>query len=219
MTIEDLVARVREDFLDDTKAPYFWSDANIITALSNAERELCKRLFLLSDLTTVAICTIPVLSGTRSYSLDSRVLRIERLKLSGVAQPLLRTTVEILDRDCPGWEDTTGVPEFYILEAGANSIIFDKTPAAGYTASLTVKRLPLFTLQEKETSASPELQQLDDELIHGALKYLYLKPDAETFNIDMSKKWDNQFETDVKAIVQNKAALSPQSIYCRPERF
>lgn len=219
MNISGLVNRVRTEFLDDIKKPYFWSDANIISALSQAERELCRRLYLLSDSVTPAICQLTIVAGTRIYTVDSKILKIERLKYPGVTKPLDSTSIEKLDEENPSWEDGVGLPGRYVLDPRSSTITFDNKPTENATVSMSVRRLPLLTLISKATSLSPEIKELDDEMIHGALKFLYLKPDAETFNVDLSKKWDNQFETDIRQIIQNQATMSPKTWISKPERF
>lgn len=222
MNITGLVNRIRTEFLDDnagSETGQFWKTPNIISALSLAERELCRRLYLLHDSTTTAICQIPIIAGTSSYTIDSRILRIERLKYPGVTIPLTRVTTDWLDRNNPEWESRTGLPSFYVLDTDSLTITFDSKPLVAGTVNMTVKRLPLLPLLDREMSDFPELQQLDDELIHGALKYLYMKADAETFDTDMVKRWEDQFETDIAKIVQNRAAFNPQITICRPERF
>lgn len=226
MTITELIARARVEFLDDVtgaSSASFWKDSHIIAALSQAEQELCRRLYLLHDSSTAAICSITIAATlgvySQSYQIDNRILRIERLKYSGVTSPLRQTTTAWLDQNDEGWDEATGIPSYYVVDTDSYTLTFNRKPLASATVSLQVKRLPLISLANKLETATPELQNLDDTLLHGAMKYLFLKPDAETFGIDLSKKWDNQFETDIQHIIQNKAAMNPQIAVCRPERF
>lgn len=224
MNIEGLVTRIREEFLDDMVGPtYLWSERYITAALTLAERELSRRLFLLHDSTTDAICNISValVGGVypRTYVIDDRIIKIERLKFPGVTSPLVQTTTELLDQYDSGWDEAIGVPVRFVVDADACTITFDRQPVTGGTVKMGVKRLPLVPIRDKSTSESPELKQLDDELIHGALKYLYIKPDSELYDAGLSAKWDKQFERDISRIVQDKAAMNPQAWACRSERF
>lgn len=223
MTIQELIKRMRIEFLDDLLEPPFWPSSNIISSLSQAERELCRRLYLLHDSTTAAICQIPIAATggifPRSYAIDNRILRIDRLKYPGITKPLTQTTTAQLDQFDSGWDEATGTPTKYVVDTDDFTITFDRQPTTAGTVNMQVKRLPLIPLLSRALTDSPELKQLDYEMIHGALKYLYIRPDAETFNIDLSKKWDNQFETDIQHIIQNRAAMNPQTWVCRPERF
>lgn len=223
MNIKGLVVRIREEFLDDTIAPYLWSEKHITGALALAERELSRRLFLLHDSTTEAICSIAIalVGGAypRTCAIDDRIIKIERLKFPGITRPLVQTTTEYLDQHDPGWDEAIGTPSRFVVDADACTITFDRQPIAGGTVKLGVKRLPMVPISQKSTSDSPELKQLDDELIHGALKYLYIKPDHELYDAGLSTKWERQFERDITQIVQNKAAMNPQTWVGRPERF
>lgn len=223
MNIKGLVARIREEFLDDMEAPYLWSEKHITGALALAERELSLRLFLLHDTTTEAICSIAIalVGGVypRTCTIDDRIIKIERLKFPGITSPLVQTTTEWLDQHDSGWDEAIGTPSRFVVDADACTITFDRQPVAAGTVKLGVKRLPLIPINQKPTSESPELKQLDDELIHGALKYLYIKPDHELYDAGLSAKWEKQFERDIAQIVQNKAAMNPQTWVGRPERF
>lgn len=227
MNIEGLVTRIRGEFLSDDIGPkeshYRWKTLHIIASLSQAERELCKKLFLLKDSTTAAICQIAInaIAGVfpRSYAIDDRLLRIERLKFPGVTTPLIQTTTDILDQQDPGWDEAIGTPTHFVLDADDFSITFNRQPTTGGIVNMSVKRLPLTSIIEKAKSESPEIKQLDDELIHGALKYLFIKPDLEGYDPDLSAKWARQFEADIEQIIQNRAAMNPQENICRPERF
>jgi hypothetical protein len=228
MTIQGLVTRIRTEFLDDAEgsveANFLWKTAHIVSSLNQAERELCRRLYLLHDSTTVEICQISIVAVDgvfpRSYAMDDRILRIERLKFPGVTPPLIRKTTDWLDQHDSGWDEAKGTPSHYVVDADEHSITFNRQPETGGTVTMTVKRLPKLSIIEKNRSTdSPELKQLDDELIHGALKYLFSKPDLEGYDPSLSAKWGNQFETDIKQIEQNRAALNPQENICRAERF
>lgn len=223
MTIKGLVTRLREEFLDDTLAPYRWSESHLKGALAQAERELSRRLFLLHDSTTEAVCHIAVaaVGGVfpRSYAMDDRILRIERFKFPGVTSPLVQTTTDWLDQNEPGWDEAVGIPSCFVVDADSFVITFNRQPTAGGIVKMTVKRLPLVPISQKALTDSPELRQLDDELLHGALKYLYLVPDTELYDANLSAKWERQFERDITQIVQNKAAMNPQAWTTRPERF
>ncbi len=227
MNIEGLVKRIRTEFLDDAKgiheSQFLWKTPHIIAAMSQAERDMCRRLFLLHDSTTAAICQVTVAAiesvFPRDYAIDDRILRIERFKFPGITKPLERKTTAWLDQHDPGWDEAVGDPSFFTVDSGDYIIMLNRQPVTGGTAAMTVKRLPLTPLIEKATNDSPEVKQLDDEIIHGALKYLYIKPDLEGYDPNLSAKWGKQFDADIEQIVLNRAAMNPQEYVCRPERF
>lgn len=228
MNIEGLVTRIRTEFLDDyvasNEGDYLWKTAHIIASLSLSERELCRRLHLLSDSSSTEICQliIAAVNGVfpRSWAIDDRILRIERLKFPGVTKPLIQTTTDWLDTNDPGWDEYQGTPTHFVVDSDDFHLTFNREPTAGGTVQMTVKRLPLTTILEKDPqSGAPEVRQLDDELIHGAMKYLYIKPDLEGYDPALSAKWANQFEMDINRITQDRAAMNPQQYVCRSERF
>ncbi len=228
MNIEGLVKRFRTEFLDDDTATqethYLWKTPHIIAALAKAERDLCRRLFLLSDSTTPEICQITIAAGTdgvfpRSYPMDERIVRIERLKFPGVTTPIRQTTSAWLDQSDPGWDEMEGTPTRYVIDTDCYTITFNRQPISGGIAQMMVKRLPLTPINEKAQNDVPEIRQLDDELIHGGLKYLYLQPNTEGYDSTLSDRWGKEFEADIKRITQDRAAMNPQCTVCRPERF
>ena len=227
MNIEGLVTRIRTEFLDDAKglheSQFLWKTPHIISALSQAERELCRKLFLLHDSTTTAICNFTVAAVLdefpRSFTIDDRILRIERFKYPGITKPLERKTTAWLDQHDPGWDEAVGDPSYFTVDSGDFIVMLNRQPVTGGTVAMTVKRLPLLPLIEKATNDSPEVKQLDDEIIHGALKYLYIKPDLEGYDPNLSAKWGKQFDADIDQITLNRAAMNPQEYVCRPERF
>lgn len=227
MNLQGLIGRMRAEFLSDdtgtSELDYLFKTPAIVAALVQAERELARRLYLISDSTTAEICHLSVAAVLgvfpRTYALDDRILRIERLKFPGVTQPLIRTTTTKLDEQDPGWDELKGTPTHFVADMESFSVTFNRQPLAGGTAVLHVKRLPLVRLTTKTPNSSFEIKQLDDELIHGALKYLYLRPDIEGYDAALARKWEVKFEEDIDTITQNKAAMNPQEYICRPERF
>jgi hypothetical protein len=236
MNLTGLVARMREEFLDDLVGASVgdckWSDANLVAALNSAERELCKRLFLLHDAASPAICQINIAQVTgvypREFAISDKILRIERLKYPGVHQPLEQTTFEKLDGIDPGWDEidgtlgvpsARGVPSLYVVDFNTGLLTFNRQPIADGVVRLQVKRLPLADLSATDMTTSPEIKQLDDELIHGALKFAYLKDDSRTFDPTRAKVWGDTFESDIRQITQNRAAFNPREYTTVPERF
>lgn len=227
MRIEGLVTRIRGEFLDDDRgnreSQFIWKTPQIVNALSLAERDLCKRCHLLNDSTTADICriTIAATDGVypRTVAHDARVLRIQRLKFPGVTTPLTQKNITWLDANDPGWDEKSGTPTHFAVDGDSCAITFNRQPLAGGVVLMTVKRLPLVPINEKDATQSPEVKNLDDELIHGALKYLFSKPDLEGYDPNLADKWDRQFERDIKQITQDQAALNPQELVCKPERF
>ena len=73
MKLEQLVALFRSE-VDDTAAPYLWTDPEVIDYAADAEMEACRRALLLIDSSTVATCQYTVAPGASVVTLDPRVL-------------------------------------------------------------------------------------------------------------------------------------------------
>lgn len=214
----ELVDRLRTEFLDDAvgaiEDDYRWKTAEILAGLSWAQDQLARRLLLIEDSTTVAVCqaTISVLGdGTypRTFNLHNKVLRVEMLLFPGITRPLVQASVGFLDQFDPGWHEKTGNPTHFTVNPQSRAITFNRQPTSGGTALLTVKRLPLvaFTMAGIDSEAT-EIDY-DTELMHGALVKLYGKDDKRTFNPTRSRKWSQQFDQDIREIMRDRAALSP----------
>jgi hypothetical protein len=225
--LKGLVARMRDEFLDDTTGAETgdskWSTPNLVSALNSSERELCRKLFLLSESTTPDICQVAItlVNGVypRSFSISDKIVRIERLKYPGVTKPLLQKTIQHFDDKDPGWDEMSGVPTMYAVDFESFTVTFNRQPVAVGTVKMGVKRLPLNDLSEVNMAAFPEIRQYEDELIHGALKWAYLKDDSRTFDPVRAGVWKKTFDDDIARITQDKAAMNPQEHICRAERF
>ena len=223
--VKGLIERMRNEFLDDTEGVASgdskWTDGNLVSALNSAERELARRLFLISDTSTASICRIDIASVEgvfpRSYASSGKIVKIDRLKYPGVTKPLPITTMDVLDQKDPGWDERTGTPSAFILDADNFTITFNRQPVVSGVVSLWVKRLPLNDLSVSNLNAYPEIKQYEDELIHGALKYAYLKDDNRTFDPVRAGIWGKQFNEDISLIIRDKAARTPQEWVCSSE--
>lgn len=179
MTLSDLIeqARIRAD--DTVSTAYLWTDAEWKRYANEAEREACRRARLIVDSTTVSVCRVTLAAGTKTYSLDPRVIFIRRAKLSGVAVPLRRVSYRDLDRSVPGWEDETGEPMAHVPDMDTGKFRPYPAPTAAGTVTLTVVRLPLCDMVQDEDE--PEINdRYHESLIHWMLYRAYSKQDAET---------------------------------------
>ena len=228
-SVAALVNRLRTEFLDDAIAAeeddFAWPSAVLVSALNTAHKELAKRLLLIEDSTTPAICQLTLAEAggafPRTLAFDSRVLRIERLKFPGIPRPLQQVSQAFLDERDSGWDEKTGNPEAFFINPSAYTITFNREPVSGGTVYLTVKRKPLadFTTAGL-TKANPEtieLPGLEDELCHGALKYAYLRDDKKTFDATRAKVWAAQFEEGIRQIIRQQAAMSAEAPIMRSD--
>lgn len=180
MKLIDLLEIVRVE-LDDTEAPYLWTDTELLDAAADAENEACRRARLLIDSSTPAICEIAVTAGEPLYELDSRVLFVRRAKLDGSDVPLRRASFRDLDTNVSGWESHTGDPTHYITDYETGKIRFYPTPVVDDVLRITAVRLPINEISDQEQT--PEIKPH----YHRSLRFwmmfrAYSKPDTETLD-------------------------------------
>jgi hypothetical protein len=141
------------------------------------------------------------------------------LKFPGITKPLQQTTVEVLDNQDEGWDEKSGTPTRFFIDMGSRCLTFDRELPTSGTVQLTVLRLPLVRLTASNLTAELETQELDDELIHGALKYLYLMPDIEGYDAALAAKWESRFEADIAEILMNRGVMGPSEMVTTTEFF
>jgi hypothetical protein len=215
MTGQELIANLRESILDDTAPPYLWSDTELLRGLNYAEVQACRRAHLIIDGTTAndngtaatagtmgqkPLCALTIIADQAFYNLSPKILQIKRCQLKSMTYPLIGPVAyPELDEKMSGWIGTSGtfgtagsggVPTYFLNEPG-NTITFVLAPAYIDTASLVVSRIPLtpFTLR-----TSPEIDEKYHEgLMDWAAHLAFMKPDAETINLNLAKVYEDRF--------------------------
>lgn len=217
MTGQELVAVLRESYLDDNKLPYGWSTVELLRNLNYAEVQACRRAHLIIDGTTAndsgtaatagtlgqkPLCTLSIVADTATYNLSPRILQVRRCQLASMTYPL-RGPVSTDELDdiygFSGWRGTGnivgtagsgGFPFCFLNEPG-NTITFVRAPSESTTAHLVVSRIPLinFTLL-----TSPEIDSQHHEgLCDWAAHLAFMKPDSETQNLNLAKYYEDAF--------------------------
>lgn len=181
MTLGDLLDLWRKE-IDDVAQPYLWSDDEAIEYADDAQNEACRRGRLLVDSETTAVCNIALVDGTSSYALDSRVIRVNRAKVSGESSPLAFCMVRDLDERAPGWEDwSESTPTILVPDWQSGKIRLVATPDAAGTLTMTVVRLPLVELNDADQSFEIRTEYVRN-LRHWLSYRAYMKRDSETYN-------------------------------------
>ncbi len=149
-TASELITIGREDYLDDTVGATagdgLVTDATFLRFLIEAQEQACRRMDLLYDETTAAICTLTLVDGTRVYLLDSRITKLERVEYDSAAIP--QKTVEELNISNPTWRTDTGEPtQFVVRQRSLYPIPYPGADEDTDTLSLEVYRLPLVDLR------------------------------------------------------------------------
>lgn len=189
MTKAELLAQARRD-LGDTVEPYLWSDAELTSAIQEAEREATERAGLLEIEDVDTYCSVTIEADKSSYDLNTLVYDVLKVRVSGESNYLERTTREKLDRDNPTWEDDTGTPEKYYLTNGGRTMRVTPTPTGAGTMDLVVMRLPVTPMGD-----SPEIHARHHfRMLDWVYALAYKKRDADTYNPVASAKHEMAFE-------------------------
>lgn len=184
MAISDLVARVREEILDDAVAPYLWSDASLIRYANEAVTEACLRAPLINRIATQAV-TI----GEATYTLNSSAKQVLLIKLVSTNSPLTQTTIAELDAFVgQDWRDQQGTPSHFVKQA--HKITLYPKPVAADTLYISTTNTPDddFDLDD----------DIDASMQHGLLYYIaykaFLKNDADTYNPNRASEFLGLFD-------------------------
>jgi hypothetical protein len=171
------IARIE---LDDVAAPFLWSNPEMLEYLDDGQNEAARRGRLLVDSTTTATCQITVVSGTHTYTLDPRVIRVNRARLVDGDLPL--SVVMMRDLDCyPGWESWSETPRIYCPDWESGKIRLVGNPSAAGVLNMTVVRLPLLPVNDMHDTLELRAEH-QRNLRHWVIYRAYLKRDSETYN-------------------------------------
>lgn len=204
MKLDELLTEARSK-LSDPQMPgsgstpdsdSLWSDDELVRYLNKAVDEACLRAKLILDRSTTEICQISVVSGTRTYPLDKRVIAVKRLQLANVKSPLTEYSTPDLDEIEPGWEAATGEPDKYLLDYEDGKITFNREPTADDTCTMAVFRYPTkimsYALRKVQSPEIPEIYHYD--LLDWVLHLAYEKQDSETVDKKASARHEALFE-------------------------
>ena len=131
------------------------------------------------------ITSIAGTSGTLALSAKLNGIAGNSIALTTDAATLSVSAATLL-----GGIDNSGYPTYFLNEPG-NTITFVLAPSSITTAYLVVSRIPLtpFTLQ-----TSPEIdEKYHIDLTDWAAHLAFMKPDAETVNLNLAKYYDDKF--------------------------
>lgn len=203
MKASELIQVIREDYLDDTVEPYQWRVETLMRMLSRAQEEACMRQRLLVDSDTAAICAVPLVADQKAYTLDPRIVLVERIEYGG--RVLAKRTKDQLDRLQPGWQSSTGLIDAYTQNDLTITLV--QPPAVtddGQNLALTVWRMPLAPITDLDDV--PEIPaQYHFELIWHAIGSAFSLPNEDTQDTRMADfyfaKFDSVFGPPLRADV------------------
>lgn len=214
MTLDELIQAYRTR-AKDRRAPYLWSDDEIVLYLNEAEAEAAERGSLLVDRATPAVCEIHIDSSSAEYPLHGAVLKIQRATIDGLSGTLKAASRAELDERSPGWELETGTPTRYIDEEGV--ITFYPRPTAAMLVRIHVVRLPIRRMSIADPGRGPEIhERWQFPMLNWALRCGYLKKDADTFNLDEASRHEAMFTASfgerLPADVLTRRRSKPRSV-------
>jgi hypothetical protein len=196
MTLSQLIAQFRTEVMDTAAVP-FWTDAEVMMWLNEAQDEACIRKRLIRDRSTTAICTINIVAGTPTYAIDSRIICIERAEIviagSVGMMPwvLVQTSHATMDRLTPNWRWLTVIPSGFIHND--TTIEVCGKPNNNYTMTLDVFRLPIAPMA-LPTDAPEISAKHHRHLVKWAKYRAYEKQDSDTQDVAKSAQFLAQFE-------------------------
>lgn len=193
MKLAQLVSLFRRR-ADDARAPYLWSDAEVIGFFNEAEREAAERGKLIHDDETPEVCRIAIEDQAR-HSLHGSILNVRQarfLDVRGRYWLLQIASPEFIDRlngSCP---QRTGRPEYLVIHGNGQSVALWPSPAEPGELMLSVTRFPLCEMTGPDDS--PEIpERWHVGLLDWALRCAYLKPDTDAFSPDSANAHEARF--------------------------
>lgn len=231
-TAGELISIIRTDYLDDNPEvavgtpagdiPYLWKDAFLYRALSEAQKQACKRMHLIYDDTSAAT-SITLVNNTHTYTLDASITKVEAVRFNGKA--VVHKSRTELDEQDPEWRTYQGMIDNECRYAvRGHKIRFSPYPDATDAAlpvTLEVFRLPTAVLDD--AADVPEIDvQYHFPLIYWVLYEAYRKADADTRDLELSQLYLGQFVEvfgpEISAEVRLHVLESPKTLrlYPRP---
>lgn len=222
MTLDQLFQKFRSD-VDDTAAPFLWSDSDLEIYFNWALEELAKRARYFLDRTTWAGLTVtandPKITATSGNYLD-KILSIRRATLGSTGKSIDVKSMDQADESVPDtsdyghwfqgmtsthWETNTGVPRLVITDYYQDgSLRVGPVPVEADTIDLWAVRLPLRYVSFERSSALnlkelAGIKELNHELtlVEGMKVQAYLKEDPETRDTELALQSEARFQTQV----------------------
>lgn len=185
MKASEIISQAR-GLMQDAKAPYLWSELELIQYLNNSINDAAEKARLFLDSVIPAVCRIAVFAADPDpdYPLDNRILQILSAKLSNQSRALDRKTKADLDLWNPDWRNTApGDPRCFLTDYTEGNLTLHPKSSADATLSMTVYRLPLLQFTTENLDTEPEIHLRHHYcLVDGILAQAYNKDDSEALD-------------------------------------
>lgn len=172
MTIDDLIADARGNYLADDVEPYLWSDDALLIFANEAIVEACRRAPLIYRVKTVSI-----VAGTAEYTLNKAIRQILVAKMALQLDPLLqKTDYDLSVSASPDWRSRNATPINYIREK--HTLTLYPNPVVNDTLSLTCTCLPEsdFDLEEDIDA------EYHESLVYWIVYRAFMKKDVDAYD-------------------------------------
>lgn len=157
MTRAEMLAELRE-VIDDTVAPYAWSDARLLAYLAEGQDKFCEDTGYFRDASTY---TLTLVEGAASYAIPDRVIQVMDVKDGnmrlgkfeeadrGEAQTPLHSIADI---------SQSGRPSAWQTDKETGSITLYPTPSADVAGEIFSLRVWRYSVEAlNDTGAEPEI--------------------------------------------------------------
>ena len=206
-TVQQLITQTRrflqdpsgEELVDDgwitDDSNLLWSNAELVDYLNEAEREACRRSFLLLESEDTDIIRISVEEDTAVYALNPLILEVLSGTLTTAKRVLsVEQPLEYFQSISGSWNTLTGIPTAIITDYQTGKIRLYKIPVEDDTLMLTAYRLPKTEMTWANRSSSPEIDSsYHMDLIWWILYLAFSKYDSETEDTKMADRYYNLF--------------------------
>lgn len=185
-TLLQIVTKVR-GYLDDEVEDYAWSNDELTGYLNESVNELCRKLRLIEDASTAAICQHALTAGGHTLTLSPRITGIERVELNSTGAVLVVVDhVREVDARFSGWKTADASVPQYLIKGGLGTGVARVYPATllADQINLTVHRLPLVDLDwDTDQAVEPEILSTYHDLLYPGILYrAYDKRDVDTYD-------------------------------------
>lgn len=178
--------------IDDTVAPYLWSDGEVAAYMDDALKMFCREVGGILD-SSSSMCSVDIEVGEPFADIDQRILRVRRIQRDSDAKRLTLYSIE--DADAEGIRLTTqqGPVEIVITGIEQNKLRWVRVPAYADTASLMVERLPLQEITDTFKQPLEIEPQHHQHLLLWMKHRAYLKQDSDTFDQRKADDFEARF--------------------------
>lgn len=173
--------------VDDTKAPYLWTDDEALLYLNKAHADFIRLTGGIRDARS-ELCELSIGIAEEYVELDPRILRVVTARVAD------SYTLEVVGPQHDYALDKRQPGKLVALVQGDDegALRCVRIPEQAYTVQLTIERLPLAPL-----TAQNDLEVRDEyayDLVLGMMAHAYTKQDAETKDERKAERYRNDFE-------------------------